>query len=130
MELSLKKLGRLHYIVRHDDGFVFKRHLNLIRATNVQAPTPTTTHPNVVDSYNYPIIDPQILQCQAVVPLVPAQGLCDESAVPSISTTAELPQEEVLPSTSQNAETESTPSRRTSVRQRKAPSYLSNYMRH
>lgn len=31
-----KKLGNLHYIVTLDNGFVFKRHINQLRSTNVQ----------------------------------------------------------------------------------------------
>ncbi|XP_046810023.1 uncharacterized protein K02A2.6-like [Lucilia cuprina] len=42
--IIVRKMGRLQYIVKLDDGYVFKRHIDQLLSTNIQAETSTNAH--------------------------------------------------------------------------------------
>ena len=47
-----KKFGHLHYLVKLDDGYIFKRHINQLRSTSVPHLIPKIPEPEIPESRN------------------------------------------------------------------------------
>ncbi|XP_058983670.1 uncharacterized protein K02A2.6-like [Musca domestica] len=129
-----KKLGNLHYLVKLDNGYVFKRHIDQLRFTNVKLPySPDTEQTESVPDFSSGNGE-QSHQPLIMAPYIPLSTHANDPEVPGTSTTPTAAGTEApvgTPSAStQNADAESTPSRRTSARQRRQPQYLSDYVRH
>jgi len=69
----IKKMGQLHYLIKLDDGYQFKRHIDELRATDIKpqktvsfapdssthpSPTQSESHPNMGDIVEVPISQP------------------------------------------------------------------------
>jgi len=68
----IKKMGQLHYLIKLDDGYQFKRHIDQLRATDIKPqktvsfapdssthpPTLSEPHPNMGDIVEVPISQP------------------------------------------------------------------------
>ncbi|XP_055910432.1 uncharacterized protein K02A2.6-like [Eupeodes corollae] len=72
-----QKLGSLHYIVKLDSGYIFKRHIDQLRLVNVPAPKPTiqktpTQQPIVQDRRTVSFSDHDVIVCHHPVSQAPS----------------------------------------------------------
>lgn len=133
--IVLKKLGILHYIVQLDNGFIFKRHIDQLRSTNVGVnDSPDDQQPDLRVPDESQEIEPQTDQQLILLPNFTTNSALDQG----------LPRTLVSPAASQEVignepPTEETPaatgpvqnqqSNRPTQRQRKPPQYLNDYIR-
>lgn len=102
-----KKFGHLHYQVKLDDGYIFKRHIDQLRLTEIQ--------PNINSDVIHPLQDPD--------PIVPSPDLKDIILFPANAENLDNQNTDEVPSTP----TQQQPVRRT-ARQRRGPAYLNDYV--
>lgn len=134
-----KKLGNLHYIVTLDNGFVFKRHINQLRSTNVQPTIPDTSNEqlstNPIEGNNQ---DRPDIEDVVVIPNTSADQNTQQHFTsrlqplpdlqPHASRLASSPN--LQPSSSDTSASQRMPPRQTraSSRMRKLPQYLLDYV--
>lgn len=137
--IVIKKLGRLLYTVKLDNGYIFKRHINQLLSSNIKLPQSTSTQD--LESESIPVksqeIEQHLLQQSLAASSFP-QRLFDSShassspasssSKPTTSTSTSAREHPLI--SSQHSEDQTTPSRRVSSRQRKEPQYFSEFVRH
>ncbi|XP_036329398.1 uncharacterized protein K02A2.6-like [Rhagoletis pomonella] len=105
----IKKLGHLHYMIKLDDGYILKRHINQLRATRVPSHTPTASSTNTS-----------------------SQDCEPDSCSPNLQDLVQVPTNTENRPRSSDSEGHNTPvttTPRRSERQRRAPAYLNDYRR-
>lgn len=113
----LQKLGRLHYQVVLDNGFTLKRHIDQLRSCLVQPPQSTILSPNVTDP-DQPLTSHNSDVKLDLTPFTPVPRPNEELPGPS-----SLPLERTGQQADENPGHQGRPSRN-----RRPPSYLSNYV--
>ena len=114
-------MGRLHYIVKLDDGYIFKRHIDQLLSTNIQAETLTNAHssPEQLMFQHASIYNPNLYNSSEDGPVASqnqhSPGACDNAI--------HIPHEDENPDLHQIPR-----SNRESSRQRKTPGYLEDYV--
>lgn len=109
----IKRVGRLHYFVKLDDGFIFKRHIDQLRSTEVTNADlqPQYIVPNGDKDYHLQLLQQQMDNpSNPVTPAVREESAQDGTQAEEIS----MPNQDPT---------------RTVGRQRKPPMYLNDYIR-
>lgn len=135
----IKKLGRLHYMVKLDNGYIFKRHINQLLSTSIQNSNssndqqPTNNQP-IDDACGEQRSDQQLIVQQGVYN---PENLTVRNEMSEDDTTSSQPQEPLadqeLPgheSSDRQEPASSQPSSSNSntTRQRRPPKYLEEYV--
>lgn len=133
-----KKLGNLHYIIKLDNGFVFKRHINQLRLSNTPIPKTAENSPSDSPSNNTQQMGIPFFQQPVISSYVPPDGsevppdleCTDPTTSSSASPSRNGQHTEELSNSNEESEVADTPSRRTSARQCRPPQYFGDYIRH
>lgn len=117
--MIIKKFGQLHYMIKLDNGYIFKRHIDQLRSTDIPPKKSVSFAPEVVEEPN-------------LKPENPAPNIGDLVELPGNQPQHNIQQDniEVPEPTADLAETSETPNlpMRRSARPRRQPPYLIDYV--
>lgn len=132
----IKKIGRLHYIVKLDNGYVFKRHINQLLSTNVQTSGLTSIQPSPEqtneENSNHKQPGQQVVFQQGTIDnpgnVNNRNGVFEEESSANRSTAPPSGHEPSSSTGLDPAPVQNQSSNRASSRQRRTPRYLEEYV--